>query len=210
MPRNPQHTPRTPSASRPRSSPAPWRLRTSPISSQLSHVRPHSPSFTPRLFPLPPPLGGEGEGSLRLPRVFFNTSSEWPRRPDERCRPARTNRPPPSGEDGYVYPTGTASSVSWRVTHTHRSKERALGRFDVYVNQELYVNRGSSLNMIVPACGKSFICPRTAGHMSPHCGTATSPAVHIEPPRFTLTRNLPRQAGSDQAANRCCIVSVDG
>ena len=54
-----------------------------------------------------------------MPRVFFNTSSEWPRRPDERCRPARTNRPPPSGEDGYVYPTGTASSVSWRVTHTH-------------------------------------------------------------------------------------------
>ena len=64
---------------------------------------------------------------------------------------------------------------------------KPIGRFDVYVNQELYVNRGSRFNMIVPACGKSFICPRTAGHidMSPHCGTATSPAVHIEPPRFT-------------------------
>ena len=31
--------------------------------------------------------------------------------------------PPPSGEDGYVYPTGTASSVSWRVTHTHTYPE---------------------------------------------------------------------------------------
>ena len=50
------------------------------------------------------------------PPVFFNTTSEWPRQPDERCRPAWTNRPPPSGEDGYVYPAGTASSVRWRVT----------------------------------------------------------------------------------------------
>lgn len=32
---------------------------------------------------------------------------------------------PPSGEDGYVYPTGTASSVSWRVTHTHKSPCRS-------------------------------------------------------------------------------------
>ena len=100
---------------------------------------PSSPSFVPGLFPLPPPLGGEGEGSLRLPRVFFNTSSEWPRRPDERCRPARTNRPPPSGEDGYVYPTGTASSVSWRVTHTHRvlfTQEPLMADFSYNVKSE--------------------------------------------------------------------------
>ena len=45
--------------------------------------------------------------------------------------------------------------------------------------------------MILPACGESFIFPRTAGHMSSRIAGATSPAVHFELPRFTLTPNLP-------------------
>ena len=162
-PRNPQRTPQTPSASRPRSLPAPWRLRTSPTSSQLSHVRPRSQSFAPGLFPLPPPLGGEGEGSLRLPRVFFNTSSEWPRRPDERCRPARTNRPPPSGEDGYVYPTGTASSVSWRVTHTHTHAASLV----LLVTMKNAWRRGAGRSQLLPSGGPSTVGgPRTRSKYS--------------------------------------------
>ena len=35
------------------------------------------------------------------------------------------------------------------------------------------------MNMILPACGESFIFPRTAGHMSSRIAGATSPAVHF-------------------------------
>ena len=85
-------------------------------SNTLNHHAPSSADIPP-----PSPLrGGRGEGSAFVSgRVFFNTSSGCPRLPDERCRPIWTNRPPPAGEDGYVYPVGTASSVSWRVAHTH-------------------------------------------------------------------------------------------
>ena len=63
-PQSPQRTPRTLSTSHLHSSPAPWRLRTSRPSSLLSHARPLSPSYVLGLFPLRPPLGGEGEGSV--------------------------------------------------------------------------------------------------------------------------------------------------
>ena len=104
--------------------------RASPLSQRRSHTLPsHSNDPPPpprgglddlRAVPLLPPLRRAGARGRVCPvRVFFNTTSGCLRRPDERCRPVWTNRPPPSGEDGHVYPAGTASSVSWRITHTH-------------------------------------------------------------------------------------------
>ena len=52
------------------------------------------------------------------------------------------------------------------------------------------------MNMILPVCGESFIFPRTVGRMSSRIAGATSPAVHFELPRFTLTPNLPRSPKS--------------
>ena len=42
----------------------------------------------------PPPLGGEREETTMPGPVFFNTSPACLRQPDERCRPACTNRLP--------------------------------------------------------------------------------------------------------------------
>ena len=50
---------------------------------------------TPRMIRRPPPpLGGEREETTMPGPVFFNTSPACLRQPDERCRPACTNRLP--------------------------------------------------------------------------------------------------------------------
>ena len=74
-----------------------------PCSSPLAALsQPTPPSPTPpplRGPPLPlpsPPLGGERGTIRRL--VFFNATLGCHVHPDERCRPVRTNAPPPSGE----------------------------------------------------------------------------------------------------------------
>ena len=61
----------------------------------------------------PPPPRGEG-----LPRPVVGTASGAARNTHTHLRALRPIPPPLSGEDGYVYPVGTASSVSWRVAHT--------------------------------------------------------------------------------------------
>ena len=88
-------------------------------------------------------------------RVFFNTTSGCLRLPDERCRPVWTNRPPPSGEDGHVYPAGTASSVSWRMTH-------------IALNLSMDANR-----QVAPGPPSPWSKDR-----SPACGPLTSISVH--------------------------------
>ena len=107
----------------------PWPARSSPRFASLSlhaSVADHAhPSYLLRSLPstVDNPPAPSGAGGLAYPvRVFFNTTPGCRvRQPDERCRPIWTNRPPPSGEDRCVYPVGTASSVSWRVAHTHTS-----------------------------------------------------------------------------------------
>ena len=118
-----------PVLSGPTTSPAPWPARSLPPFA-LSPPQ-HHQSCTSAL-PLrhrrstpSPPLRGRG-GPAYPVRVFFNTTPGCRvRQPDERCRPIWTNRPPPSGEDRCVYPVGTASSVSWRVAHTHGVETQA-------------------------------------------------------------------------------------
>ena len=83
-----------------------------------------------------PPSGGSGEGGGTNRRlVFFNATPGCRVHPDERCRPVRTNAPPPSGELrlglGYLFTAGAPPlhSELARDTHTDPSSKIADAHF---------------------------------------------------------------------------------
>ena len=100
--------------------------RSSPLAS-LSQPTPPTPNPSPpegggSTSTLSPP-GGERETIRRL--VFFNATLGCHVHPDERCRPVRTNGPPPSGEVRVpLYGRHRLFSELARDTHTHEEASR--------------------------------------------------------------------------------------
>ena len=79
----------------------------------------------------PLPFGGERETIRRL--VFFNATLGCHVHPDERCRPVRTNGPPPSGEVRVpLYGRHRLFSELARDTHTNSDFDRSA-----FINKEL-------------------------------------------------------------------------